>query len=121
MHEETHPERIFTKEEMDDMWLRMLHAHTLGDHVEYVYNEWAVPLGKIYKESYGHGIGDQFGDELVRKCQAAYFAGWNGDLARVDNFVGGHELSREEPMPIRVEKLEASMKTLKVRWSPVRP
>lgn len=97
MHEDTNPERIFTKEEIADMWLRILHVNTLGDTVEYVPYEWAVPLGKIYHDRYHDVVFDQW-EEISRDCRAAYFAGWHGDMEHVYNFIGGHELSREEPI-----------------------
>lgn len=104
--------RIFSREEMTDLWAHMIHVNVGEDVQGFVYEPWMEPLSKIYRQNYTF---KDFvnGDSVVKDCEAAYKAGLAGDQNAVDRFVGGHELSVEEGLSYVYEGMVIKFSPLK--------
>lgn len=119
-HTDEHHARIFTKEEMDDMWAHMIHVNSGDDDGTYSWQPWMAPLATIYRQVYNsHSMSDVEAHnakqaQVQQEIEAAYRAGLAGDLESVDRFVGGYELSSLDVGHIPYLKIEYINIELKV-------
>lgn len=95
----SHDARIFTAEEMDDLWANMIHVNAGEELDTFKYAPWMQPLSQIYRENY---TVHPHANEVIHECEQAYKAGLAGDLGAVDRFVGGFELSKLETTSLMI-------------------